>query len=371
MSSLNLASLPPAGAPINPSSGAPADVQRRAPAADLSAPPDAAVEAKDANQDGRGFFDRMWGKDGFSFGALIDIINPLQHIPVVGTVYRSLTGDTIGPASRIAGGTLFGGVFGLIASSIDTAVKEETGRDIGQHVLAMRDDDGVKRDVTTPTGRPERDGVLYAGDFTPRGPDPLAAPIPAPAAMLAQAEPSPPAASASQEEAASTAPQAAVAQAGAQLVGAALPAQSAARASSPQREAANGAGGAPVPFSSNVNRGARGASLPTPQSLAADPALLRQMQTTRGQSNAIRAKSEAAAGPTPSFLDYTPKNAALRGVDADASAHAAAKSGAPAVSAAEAVPEVPADLISRMNMALEKYQTMQRVTDRPAVNVTQ
>lgn len=358
MSSLNLASLPPAGAPIHPSSGAPADGQRRAPAADLSAPPETAAEAKDE----RGFFDRMWGKDGFSFGALIDIINPLQHIPVVGTVYRALTGDTIGPASRIAGGTLFGGVFGLIASSIDTAVKEETGRDIGQHVLAMRDDDGVKRDVTTPTGRPERDSVLYAGDFTPR--DAIAAPIPAPATTVAQAEPSAPAASAPQQAASSAiSPQAAP-----QLASA--PAQSMARAAPPQHEAANGVGGAPVPLSSNVSRGVRGANLPTPQSLAADPALLRQMQTTRGQSNAIRVKSEAAAGPAPSFLDYTPKNAALRSVDAGAPAEAAASNTVPPVSAA-AVPEVPADLISRMNMALEKYQTMQRVTDRPAVNISQ
>ncbi|HEU0071062.1 MAG TPA: hypothetical protein VFS04_07195 [Alphaproteobacteria bacterium] len=367
MSSLNLASLPPAGAPIHPSSGAPADAPRRAPAADLSAPPEATAEAKDE----RGFFDRIWGKDGFSFGALIDIINPLQHIPVVGTVYRAITGDTIGPASRIAGGTLFGGVIGLIASSIDTAVKEETGRDIGQHVLAMRDDDGVKRDVTTPTGRPERDSVLYAGDFTPR--DSIALPIPAPATMLAQAEPAAPAASAPQQAAASAISPAAISgaavpQAAPQLASA--PAQSAMRASSVQHEAANGVGGAPVPLSSNVSRGMRGANLPTPQSLAADPALLRQMQTTRGPSNAIRAKSEAAAGPVPSFLDYTPKNAALRSVDADAPAETTANNKVQPVSAA-AVPEVPADLISRMNMALEKYQTMQRVTDRPAVNIAQ
>lgn len=364
MSSLNLASLPPAGTPIHPSSGAPADSQRRAPAADLSAPPETA-----AAKDERGFFDRMWGKDGFSFGALIDIINPLQHIPVVGTVYRAITGDTIGPAARIAGGTLFGGVFGLIASSIDTVVKEETGQDIGQHVLAMRDDDNVKRDVTTPTGRPERDSVLYAGDFSPRGTDPVAAP----ATMLAQAEPPAPAAISQ-----AAAPQAAIPQAVAQLASANPPAPTATRASV-QHEAANGVGGAPVPLSSNVNRGTRGASLPTPQSLAADPALLRQMQTTRGQSNAIRTKSEAAAGPSPSFLDYTPKNAALRSVDADVrqsnpnQADAAPAAGGNKVQpvSAATVPEVPADLISRMNMALEKYQTMQGVTNRPSVNIAQ
>jgi hypothetical protein len=42
-------------------------------------------------------------KDG-SFADFIDIINPLQHIPIVSTLYRSMTGDTIGGPARIHGG---------------------------------------------------------------------------------------------------------------------------------------------------------------------------------------------------------------------------------------------------------------------------
>lgn len=78
----------------------------------------------------------FWAGKSFSFHDLLDAINPLQHIPVVGTVYRAVTGDTIGNAARVAGDTLFGGVIGAVSGLIDVAVKELTGEDIGEHVLA-------------------------------------------------------------------------------------------------------------------------------------------------------------------------------------------------------------------------------------------
>ena len=40
---------------------------------------------------------RLFGNDGFTFSDLMDIINPLQHIPVVSSIYRSLSGDEIDP----------------------------------------------------------------------------------------------------------------------------------------------------------------------------------------------------------------------------------------------------------------------------------
>lgn len=79
----------------------------------------------------------LFGKDGFSFSDFLDIINPLQHIPVVSTIYRAITGDTIQPGARIAGDTLFGGPIGLVGGVIDAMVQESTGKDIGQQALAM------------------------------------------------------------------------------------------------------------------------------------------------------------------------------------------------------------------------------------------
>ncbi len=48
----------------------------------------------------------LFGEDGFTFADLIDIVNPLQHIPVIGTIYRRITGDTLDPGARLAGGAL-------------------------------------------------------------------------------------------------------------------------------------------------------------------------------------------------------------------------------------------------------------------------
>ncbi|MEO0412891.1 MAG: hypothetical protein AAF221_13745 [Pseudomonadota bacterium] len=52
-------------------------------------------------------------KSGFSFGDFIDMINPLHHIPVVGQVYRAVTGDQISDTARMAGGGLFAGPLGI------------------------------------------------------------------------------------------------------------------------------------------------------------------------------------------------------------------------------------------------------------------
>ncbi len=72
---------------------------------------------------------------GFSFADLIDVINPLQHIPVVSSLYRRMTGDEMGNPARIAGGALFGGVIGLVTSVADAIVDQATGSGIGDHVI--------------------------------------------------------------------------------------------------------------------------------------------------------------------------------------------------------------------------------------------
>ena len=56
--------------------------------------------------------DTMFGEDGFTFADFVDVINPLQHIPLVSQAYRAITGDEISPGSRLAGATLFGGPVG-------------------------------------------------------------------------------------------------------------------------------------------------------------------------------------------------------------------------------------------------------------------
>lgn len=92
----------------------------------------------------------LFGPEGFSFSAFLDIINPLQHIPVVSTIYRAVTGDTIENGSRLIGGTLFGGPIGFIASAISGMIEESTGKDVGDHVLAFAGIDFGGQKATAP-----------------------------------------------------------------------------------------------------------------------------------------------------------------------------------------------------------------------------
>lgn len=73
----------------------------------------------------------------FGFGDLIDMINPLHHIPLVGDVYRHVTGDEIKSASRIIGGAAFGGPAGAAGSFINVIVEHETGKDIAGNVMGL------------------------------------------------------------------------------------------------------------------------------------------------------------------------------------------------------------------------------------------
>ncbi|MEE2761734.1 MAG: hypothetical protein VYE18_09845 [Pseudomonadota bacterium] len=86
---------------------------------------------------------KLFGDDGFTFRDFLDMINPLHHIPVVGTLYRSITGDQLDPGAKMFGSTVLGGPIGAVASIIDVAIKHNTGKDIGEHTIAMfTDKDG-------------------------------------------------------------------------------------------------------------------------------------------------------------------------------------------------------------------------------------
>ncbi len=77
-----------------------------------------------------------------SFKDVIDTINPLQHIPVISTVYRKLTGDDDpGAVPRVLGGLLYGGPVGFILEAVNSAIDDSTGKDVGGHVWAALFDD--------------------------------------------------------------------------------------------------------------------------------------------------------------------------------------------------------------------------------------
>lgn len=63
-----------------------------------------------------------------SFEDLLRGLNPLHHLPVVGMIYREITGETVPAAERIAvsaaSGALFGGPLGALGTIVSTLVEE-------------------------------------------------------------------------------------------------------------------------------------------------------------------------------------------------------------------------------------------------------
>lgn len=79
--------------------------------------------------------------DGPSFSDVLDVINPLQHIPIINTIYQHLTGDKEGAVADLAGGMLWGGPIGLGAAMANLVVESITGKSISDNALALVDGD--------------------------------------------------------------------------------------------------------------------------------------------------------------------------------------------------------------------------------------
>lgn len=95
---------------------------------------------------------QAFGADGFTFLDFLDIINPLQHIPLVSTLYRSVTGDTIDPGARVAGSTLYGGPIGAALAVVDVAVEQATGKDVGENIVALFESSPPPETLATAAG---------------------------------------------------------------------------------------------------------------------------------------------------------------------------------------------------------------------------
>lgn len=143
----------------------------------IDATHDPSLSTTSRARDGAAF--RVVGREGLpetgemegSFWDLLDVVNPLQHIPVVGTLYRAITGDTIKAPARIVGGALFGGPIGAMASIANAIYEEASGRDVGATVLAMARDemtgDGTPGGGTTQDGTTSRVAAASAGSASP------------------------------------------------------------------------------------------------------------------------------------------------------------------------------------------------------------
>lgn len=78
----------------------------------------------------------LWSHGSFSFKDLLDIINPLQHIPIVDSIYRYLTGDEPSGGARIVGDAIYGGPIGLGVGVVSTMLTNSKGQGLGEQLLA-------------------------------------------------------------------------------------------------------------------------------------------------------------------------------------------------------------------------------------------
>lgn len=94
------------------------------------------------------------GADGkFGFDDLLDIVNPLQHIPLVNIAYRALTGDTIDGAAQLFGAIPFGPL-SVASNMADLAFRSETGAGLAENGLAMIfGDDAAADEIATAAGQ--------------------------------------------------------------------------------------------------------------------------------------------------------------------------------------------------------------------------
>lgn len=100
---------------------------------------------------------------GITFREFLSDLNPLQHIPIIGTIYRAVTGDTIPETARTIGSFavsgLVGGPIGILTNLAFLAIEKATGVDpekIGQEILASL---GIKSDsviAVTASGSPSK-----------------------------------------------------------------------------------------------------------------------------------------------------------------------------------------------------------------------
>src|SRR5580700_7596256 len=81
---------------------------------------------------------------GFGFRDILDIVNPLQHLPIISSIYRWVTGDRPGEAAKIAGDALYGGPIGVAFGLVGAAMEDSAGHDVGERALAAVFDSGPK-----------------------------------------------------------------------------------------------------------------------------------------------------------------------------------------------------------------------------------
>ncbi|MBB45613.1 MAG: hypothetical protein CMM43_05855 [Rhodospirillaceae bacterium] len=91
-------------------------------------------------------------KTNLTFLDIVDAINPLQHIPVISSIYRNISGDNISDVPKFVGGALYGGPIGLVAALGSYIIEAESTKTQAPKKgpdLAANNDDMKQREINT------------------------------------------------------------------------------------------------------------------------------------------------------------------------------------------------------------------------------
>lgn len=65
------------------------------------------------------------------FKDVLDMMNPLQHLPIIKNIYQAVTGDDdMKPAVKTVGDAIYGGPVGAVSSVFDNIFKDASGKDM-------------------------------------------------------------------------------------------------------------------------------------------------------------------------------------------------------------------------------------------------
>ncbi|MCD1596693.1 hypothetical protein [Rheinheimera aquimaris] len=85
---------------------------------------------------------------------VVDMINPLQHIPLVSQYYREWTGDDMGYVSQVAGGALWGGGVGVATSFLNLGLTSIMGKSPSDYIHQFLSTDDVTATATAAVSKP-------------------------------------------------------------------------------------------------------------------------------------------------------------------------------------------------------------------------
>ena len=100
-------------------------------------------------------------KESF-FQHILDIVNPLQHLPIIGTIYRAATGERLDPVEKIGGSALYGGLWGAVTAVADVAFEAITGKSVEDTVMAWFKSDSTPSRVASAKLSPSDIQVLQS-----------------------------------------------------------------------------------------------------------------------------------------------------------------------------------------------------------------